>query len=457
MVNRALHAAARGGSLEFLKELMVDCSDAVAYRDIQGSTILHTASGRGQVEVVKYLLASIDMIGSRDKKGNTALHIAAFRGHLPVAEALMAASPSSSRSINEAGDTFLHMAVAGFRTPGFRRLDRQMELVRKLMDGNAASIQEVVNVRNKDGRTALHMALIGNVHADLVELLMTVRSIDLNVRDGDGMTPLDVLRQHPRSASSEVLIKQLISAGGMANSKDHRTRSAIASHIKMQGVANSPGTAFRVSDAEIFLYTGIQASDASARPSSCSSASKSEVSHFSAGSDRRKRHQIGSIGNVARHLRVLLGWHRRRGKTAETLKKVGDDESLESFKKLVDRGEAPTPLRQQFSKSTWTMMMASNKRPLSVRSAVPSPATRKKFAASSATEKRKGICLENENDGASCSSSSMNYSAVENATPRWSLVNARLMNQFFCFGALHMEADEQQSNRASNPSLVSAV
>ncbi|XP_009416633.2 uncharacterized protein LOC103997190 [Musa acuminata AAA Group] len=456
MVNRALHASARGGSLEFLKELLVDCSDVVAYRDIQGSTILHTASGRGQVEVVKYLLASIDMIDSRDKKGNTALHVAAFRGHLPVAEALMAASPSSSRSINEAGDTFLHMAVAGFRTPGFRRLDRQMELVRKLIDGNAASVQEIVNVRNKDGRTALHMAVIGNVHADLVELLMTVRSIDLNVRDGDGMTPLDVLRQHPRSASSEVLIKQLISAGGMANSKDYRTRSAIASHLKMQGVAKSPGTAFRVSDAEIFLYTGIQASDASARPSSCSSASKSEVSHFSAGSDRRKRQQIGSIGNVARHLRVLLGWPRRRGETAETLKKVvGDDESLESFKKLVDRGEAPTPLRQQFSKSTWMMMMmASNKRPLSVRSAVPSPATRKKFAASSAMEKRKGICSENENDGASCSSSSMNYSAVENATPRWSLVNGRLMNQYFCFGAQHTEADEQQSNHASKPSLV---
>ncbi|KAJ8458428.1 hypothetical protein OPV22_031354 [Ensete ventricosum] len=460
MVNRALHAAARGGSLEFLKELMVDCSDVVAYRDIQGSTILHTASGRGQVEVVKYLLASIDMIDSRDKKGNTALHIAAFRGHLSVAEALMAASPSSSRSINEAGDTFLHMAVAGFRTPGFRRLDRQMELVRKLIDGNAASIQGIVNVRNKDGRTALHMAVIGNVHADLVELLMTVRSIDLNVRDGDGMTPLDVLRQHPRSASSEVLIKQLISAGGMANSKDYRTRSAIASHLKMQGVANSPGTGFRVSDAEILVYTGIQASDASARPSSCSSASKSEVSHFSAGSDRRKRRQMGSIGDVARHLRVLMGWPRRRGKTAETLNRVGDDESLESFKKLVDGGEAPTPLRQQFSKSAWmVMMMASNKRPLSVRSGVPSPATRKKFAASSsAMEKRKGICLENENDGASCSSSSMNYSAVENATPRWSLVNARMMNQYLCFGAQHMEeADEQQPNHASKPSLVSAI
>lgn len=56
MVNRAVHAAARGGNLEFLRELLADCSDILAYRDIQGSAILHTASGRGQVEVRLLLL-----------------------------------------------------------------------------------------------------------------------------------------------------------------------------------------------------------------------------------------------------------------------------------------------------------------------------------------------------------------------------------------------------------------
>ena len=52
MRNRAVHAAARGGNLEILKELLRDCSDVLVYRDMQGSTILHTASGRGQVEVL---------------------------------------------------------------------------------------------------------------------------------------------------------------------------------------------------------------------------------------------------------------------------------------------------------------------------------------------------------------------------------------------------------------------
>ena len=58
MINRAVHAAARGGNLGILKELFSDCSDVLAYRDVQGSTILHAAAGRGQVEVSLLLLSA---------------------------------------------------------------------------------------------------------------------------------------------------------------------------------------------------------------------------------------------------------------------------------------------------------------------------------------------------------------------------------------------------------------
>lgn len=56
MLNRAVHAAARGGNLNILKDLLADCSDILAYRDIQGSTILHAAAGKGQIEVRLQLL-----------------------------------------------------------------------------------------------------------------------------------------------------------------------------------------------------------------------------------------------------------------------------------------------------------------------------------------------------------------------------------------------------------------
>ncbi|KAM3208077.1 hypothetical protein ACQJBY_063021 [Aegilops geniculata] len=50
MMNRAMHAAARGGDLEILTELLRGCSIAAAYQDEQGATILHVAASRGQVE-----------------------------------------------------------------------------------------------------------------------------------------------------------------------------------------------------------------------------------------------------------------------------------------------------------------------------------------------------------------------------------------------------------------------
>ncbi|KAM4120408.1 hypothetical protein ACJW30_03G129300 [Castanea mollissima] len=222
MMNRAVHAVARGGNLEMLRVILADCGDVLAYRDAQGCTVLHTASGRGQVEVVKDLVASFDIITSTDNQGNTALHVAAYRGYLAVVDVLIHSSSSLASLKNNYGDTFLHMAVAGFRTPSFRRLDWQIELMKQLVCGNIANMNEIINVRNNDGRTALHMAVIENIQGNLVELLMTVPSINLNIRDADGMTPLDILKQRPRSASSEIIIKQLISAGGISNCQDHK-------------------------------------------------------------------------------------------------------------------------------------------------------------------------------------------------------------------------------------------
>ncbi|KAE8730149.1 Detected protein of confused Function [Hibiscus syriacus] len=107
-----------------MNRVKLDFDDVLAYRDVQGSTVLHTASGRGQVEVVKYLVASFEIITSTDNQGNNALHTAAYLGYLSVVEFLLRASPSLASVKNDCGNTFLHVAVAGFRTPGFRRIAR---------------------------------------------------------------------------------------------------------------------------------------------------------------------------------------------------------------------------------------------------------------------------------------------------------------------------------------------
>ncbi|MCL7042059.1 hypothetical protein MKW94_007476 [Papaver nudicaule] len=481
MKNRAIHAAARGGNFDVLKALFGDASDDIlCFRDVQGSTILHTASGRGQVEVVKGLVASFDIIASVDNQGNSALHVAAFRGHLPVVEVLIISSPMSTTLTNNCGNTFIHMAVSGFRSPGFRRLDRQTELMKQLVFGKIVNMKDVINIKNNEGRTALHTAVVGNIHVNLVELLMTIPSIDLNICDSSGMTPLDLLRQRPRSASSEILIKQLISAGGISHCQDYMARSYVVSHIKMQGIGSSPGTSFRIPDAEIFLYTGIDLPDGrreqvnSTRSSSCSS----EMSHESVGDNRismdsKKR---GSMNNAARRLKILLQWPRRMDKKSIVTRKLRD-QILEKWSDSDETPTPPTPLRQRFLKNS---SLPTNKRTLAVRGSSPSPSTKKKYAAGlmhgviqamphlsahsrspsssfsrssissspiSSLDKQKGVCTGNGYDCAGPSYSSPSFNVRTQETTRKSTsISKKKINQYLCFGAQGL-AVEKKVNR----------
>lgn len=411
------------------------------------------------MQVVKDLVACFDIIASMDNQGNTALHVAAYRGYLAVVEVLILASPSLTFLTNHFGDTFLHMAVAGFRTPGFRRLDKQIGLMKHLVSSKIVDMQDIINVRNNDGRTALHMAVSENIDSDLVELLMTAPSIGLNIHDADGMTPLDILKQRPRSAASEILIKQLISAGGISNCQHYEARNALISHLKVQGIGNSPGTSFRIPDAEIFLYTGIE----NASYGSCDQASRDlsacsgEISQFYSNNSLDNK-KAGSVNYAATRLKFLLRWPRKKERKAAS-RQSRDDDSVESFTMSRNLEDSIIPLRQKYSKFS---SFPNNKRTFSLRSDLPSPSTKKKFTAglmhgvikamphlavsahSPSRLSRLSVSSPNSMDeqklkdiaGSSCSTGSgsfkteappMNYE--ENS------INTKLMNQYFCFGA----------------------
>ncbi|XP_078172720.1 ankyrin repeat family protein [Carex rostrata] len=476
VLNRAVHAVARGGNLDMLKELLKGCDDVSAYRDVNGSTVLHAASGRGQVEVVDFLINSFLLINSQDNNGNTALHIAAFRGHLLVVETLIAFSPPLISFLNKNGDTFLHMAVAGFRTPGFKRLDRQMELMRTLVKEDF-NLDQIINVQNNQGRTVLHMAAVDNFQSDLVELLMSVRSIDLNLQDLDGFTPLDLLKRQPKSPSSEILIKELILAGGVSNLNDKVRRPYVPSNLRMHGFATSPGTLFKISDAEIILCTGIDAKAGNGeRPSACSEASKGDVRcelYNGCLMDRRKN----SLDKATSRIKSLLQWPRQlKEKKHNSPIRALDADSMDSLKRLNQCAETPTPLRQRFSKQT---SLATNKRTLAVRNSTPSPVTKKRFASGMMQGviqamplltpiskppndvKQKGVCVDS--DVASCSNSFETRGGLQENDSQVKTVSgkSRAINHYLCFGAQGLSAEDpvtgQRFNRMFKRSAISAA
>ncbi|XP_028241223.1 probable aspartyl aminopeptidase [Glycine soja] len=90
MTNRVVHAAARGGNLKILEEL------------------------------------------------------------LPF-EALVSAFPSLISLRNNSGETFLHKAVSGFNSYAFRRLDKRVELLRNMLSGKNFHVANIINVKNNEG------------------------------------------------------------------------------------------------------------------------------------------------------------------------------------------------------------------------------------------------------------------------------------------------------------------
>lgn len=420
------------------------------------------------MQVVKNLVSFSNIITSTDNHGNTALHVAAYRGYLPVVEVLIGASASLTTLSNNYGDTFLHMAVAGFRTPGFHRLDRQIELMNQLVRGKIVNMQDIINVKNNDGRTALHLAVIDSIQCNLVELLMTIPSINLNIRDANGMTPLDLLKQRPRSPSSEILIKQLISAGGISNSQDCKTRNALVTHLKMQGIGSSPGTSFRIPDAEIFLCTGIEnASDASLeRESMQLSMCSGELSRYDSANSLKNK-KPNSTNYATRSLKFLLRWPRRKDKK-DTRSELVDNDSFGSFHMSRDFDEHHIPLRQIYSKSS---SLLNNKRILSGGSYLPSPSSRMKYTAGLMHGVIKAKQHSAQSPSSPLSESSMSSptfmnkqkthmtigSAFSNEREshmdlRQNSFNKKLMNEYFCFGTQSLAVADSISSKRLNQS-----
>lgn len=347
--------------------------------------------------------------------------------------------------------------------PGFHRVDQQVELVRQLISGSVLALEEAVNVRNKDGRTALHMAVTKNIQADLIELLMTAPSIDLNARDANGMTSLDLLRKRPNSASSEVLIKELIAAGGISNCRVDIARNDLVTHSKKGHVIYCrPGTSFTIPDAKIVLYTTSSngvcegASDQESTGYSACSSESSEVDH----GNLSGKNKLNSATSAARHLKFLLQWT-GRGKNSDGTERIAYDH-LE----LISTGRTGCsldshthiPLRQKYSKAC----LLNNKRVFSPRTDLPIPSlsAREKFAAgltqgviqatpyfasqlrsspSSLLSTASPISMEEQN-GASIEQKhhldqQCNSSKQEDSNRKQPSLDMKLMNQYLSFGA----------------------
>ncbi|PWZ58100.1 Ankyrin repeat-containing protein [Zea mays] len=220
----AMHAAARAGQLESMRQMMSGkdaeelgallsrqnqagetplfvaaeygyvalVAEMIKYHDVatagikarSGYDALHIAAKQGDVDVVRELLRALPQLSMTvDSSNTTALNTAATQGHMDVVRLLLEVDGSLALIARSNGKTALHSAAR----------NGHVEVVRALLEAEPS----IALRTDKKGQTALHMAAKGT-RLDLVDALLAAEPALLNQTDSKGNTALHIAARKAR-------------------------------------------------------------------------------------------------------------------------------------------------------------------------------------------------------------------------------------------------------------------
>jgi ankyrin repeat protein len=139
--------------------------------DASGSTPLHFAASVGMMKKAV------------DCNGMCPIHIAASVGAMEAVHALVGEEDDSHAALrdNDMGRTFLHVAVENKKT----------NVVELVCGKPSPAFRNILNMKDKDGNTALHLAVQNRDESSFSHLVGN-RYVELNHVNKDGYTPLDL-------------------------------------------------------------------------------------------------------------------------------------------------------------------------------------------------------------------------------------------------------------------------
>ncbi|XP_077956492.1 ankyrin repeat and sterile alpha motif domain-containing protein 1B isoform X3 [Gasterosteus aculeatus] len=182
-----LHLAAWRGDVDIVRILLQHGSShcRVNQQNHERETALHCAAQYGHSEVVSVLLQELTDPTMRNSQQETPLDLAALYGRLQVVRMLVSAHPNLMTS-HTRRHTPLHLAARnGHRSAVQTLLEAGMD----------------VNCVTENGSALHEAALCGKT--DVVRLLLD-SEIDTNLRDSQGRTALEILREHPAPKSQQI-------------------------------------------------------------------------------------------------------------------------------------------------------------------------------------------------------------------------------------------------------------
>ncbi len=184
-------------------DLLLESGVSLDAKDEVGMNALHRAASNGWTSVLRLLLGNGASVHEKDPSGQTALNLAISRAELEVTRLLLVAG-SDIRARDDIGSTALDEAILGLFVDGT-----------ELLINAGADIEAT----NEWGRTPLHIAcsMYSTMREDwlaeawmILEMLLQTKP-NLETKDGEGSTALDIAREH----GSLDLIALLKSAGAV--------------------------------------------------------------------------------------------------------------------------------------------------------------------------------------------------------------------------------------------------
>ncbi|KAI4338438.1 hypothetical protein MLD38_023498 [Melastoma candidum] len=211
-----LHLAASAGHTLFAMEVATLAPALASKLDSVGLSPMHLALRNCRIQTVRALMTvDEDLLRVRGRDRVTPLHLAVEIEETELLAEFLCLCPSVITDLTSRCETAVHIAVKKCRFDAFRVLLGWLIRV---------NMEEVLNWKDEDGNTVLHIA-VGSGQAEVVKLL--IKQVNVNSRNFDSHTPLDMYYLDNQHSQNKQIEKLLCSAGGKTSSNIPKSSSSM--------------------------------------------------------------------------------------------------------------------------------------------------------------------------------------------------------------------------------------